>query len=514
MSRSPSLAQLFLISHAAQQLAASAHTALREHECPENLAAAREFVLIWNDRLRRALGPYSGRPDTLIAGWHQEIERTFCDIYYCFWEKAIKFDLEFSALYGPNPQELQALLTSPTDPYGDPLQPFPSPEDLVESYADEVFAAYENENWINMLGWTGHALGYLVLRTRFPDVFPPISGIDDDTEKAFLSPDADIIPPGTGGTPEAAQSPPGTPDRRTDLDRTATSPTGPGPERRESVEPSVLRIVSPALIDSAHDEGVLSTWSAYMHQIADRLDRLRVTVDLLRDDPPRFSRIYFDMMACAVFRGLQEHMATPPINNGIVACHHVQLMCLAGVESIVADAPVWSVDGPNLTAPPELIEYIEALDTEYLEEIIYLIRRSLGSQPDDGLDSDLVKSASPASGNATWTTDPNQPASADSPRGSDSGVMPDQASLPRLARDDLACAVWLRLKRDGKTPSVADVAREIGCARTGLYRCPNLMSLIRADRLESRVRRSRLPRGCQDDRTGKTEAWMTNDAEN
>jgi hypothetical protein len=51
------------------------------------------------------------------------------------------------------------------------------------------------------------------------------------------------------------------------------------------------------------------------------------------------------------------------------------------------------------------------------------------------------------------------------------------------------------------------VARELRCSRTGLYRLPNFMKLVNADRGQAETRRRRLPRGNKDKVSGEFDAW-------
>ena len=90
----------------------------------------------------------------------------------------------------------------------------------------------------------------------------------------------------------------------------------------------------------------------------------------------------------------------------------------------------------------------------------------------------------------------------------------EETDRTQLNRDDLACAAWLALKKEGKVPTIAEVARRIKCHRTILYRLPNFMGLIDAEEMESADRKSRLPKGQRDKVTGRVEAWVNdNDVE-
>ncbi len=86
-----------------------------------------------------------------------------------------------------------------------------------------------------------------------------------------------------------------------------------------------------------------------------------------------------------------------------------------------------------------------------------------------------------------------------------------RAPKPNLAVDDLALATWTRLsKENGRPPSVARVAREIGCNRQHLYDCPHFMALMNQAKADKRDRKKNFPRGVKDG-FGRVEAHRDED---
>jgi len=86
-----------------------------------------------------------------------------------------------------------------------------------------------------------------------------------------------------------------------------------------------------------------------------------------------------------------------------------------------------------------------------------------------------------------------------------------KAPKSNLLVDDLAVAAWTRLsKEEGRPPSIARVAREIGHTRQHLYDCPTFMSLVRTEKEKSENRKRDFPRGVKD-RFGRVEAHRDED---
>jgi len=71
-----------------------------------------------------------------------------------------------------------------------------------------------------------------------------------------------------------------------------------------------------------------------------------------------------------------------------------------------------------------------------------------------------------------------------------------KAPKSNLSVDDLAVATWTRLSQEnGRPPSIARVAREIGHSRQHLYDCPTFMSLVRIGKEKRENRKRDFPRG-------------------
>ncbi len=90
------------------------------------------------------------------------------------------------------------------------------------------------------------------------------------------------------------------------------------------------------------------------------------------------------------------------------------------------------------------------------------------------------------------------------PRNSDGNPTATQS---RLRLDDIACAAFLALKKEGKSPTRREIAGRIKCNRGSLYRLPSLRKLIESDRAEAAECKRGLPRGRRDKGTGRLEAW-------
>jgi hypothetical protein len=80
---------------------------------------------------------------------------------------------------------------------------------------------------------------------------------------------------------------------------------------------------------------------------------------------------------------------------------------------------------------------------------------------------------------------------------------PDQS---RLTREDIACGAWVAMRREGKTPTMAEIAQKVGCHREALYRLPGFVALVKRDKVAARARECLPHEGYRDRETGKLEA--------
>lgn len=83
---------------------------------------------------------------------------------------------------------------------------------------------------------------------------------------------------------------------------------------------------------------------------------------------------------------------------------------------------------------------------------------------------------------------------------------PHSNTSPKLALDDLACAVAVRLMNEGKAPTPTLVARELNCCRSRLYQQPQYMKLKEAAERDAIGRKNDLPSGWRDKSSGALEA--------
>jgi len=77
-----------------------------------------------------------------------------------------------------------------------------------------------------------------------------------------------------------------------------------------------------------------------------------------------------------------------------------------------------------------------------------------------------------------------------------------EAPNPNLSVDDLAVSKWISLVKQGETPTISRVAREIRHPRQYLYDCPTFMAVVNREKAERESRKARMPRGRKDNSKG------------
>ena len=308
-------------------------------------------------RLRQALEPVWNWTDSPVVGWSTQVKQTLFDLYRHFhaaWER------------------FPGTLAKKWD-------------DLACQRADEWFAAFENPDTVNNLGFDACNLKDAVLRETNRELYSPDEG-DDLRSELESAPDAEPCDRKSEDPDALTATTSGSEARPTEPNRTA-GPADPPPEDREAdgraasgnnasrqvglAECQAISLIDPARTDSPdHGEGRAAR-SFDLHQIVTMVNNLRSYIMCLRDGPTVFHQSWLRGMACGALSRLHELVKSPPPIDNVLRRHDdYDLLSLKAINAIIDRAPIWSGDDPSA----ELVEYAESLDPERLRIIADTLR--------------------------------------------------------------------------------------------------------------------------------------------